>query len=311
METSVSVIVSTFTKERSADVLRCINSILNQTIKPDEILLVLDPVDELVEFYSDIVPDDVKVVKSKDFGLSNARNTGIEHAKGDIVAFIDDDAWADKHWLENMLRNYEDKKVWGVGGRIVPVFDGERPRWLPEELDWIIGCTYKGMPESRSEVRNPIGANMSFRRDVFEVAGFFRTEVGRYGKKLLGSEEAELSMRLKKVKPGVKILYDPDAIVYHRVPRNRTRFGYALRRAYYEGYSKAVLARQYPLSGEYRYLSYLIGKSLPDRVKSIFSPSSFFEFIGLVTVISVVAVGNVVGRIRIRSPSSIRIHKNS
>ncbi len=298
METSVSVIVSTFTKERSADVLRCINSILNQTIKPDEILLVLDPVDELVGFYGDIVPDEVKVVKSKGFGLSNARNTGVEHAKGDIVAFIDDDAWADEKWLENMLRNYEDEKVWGVGGKIVPIFDGERPRWLPEELDWIVGCTYKGMPKSRTEVRNPIGANMSFRREAFEVAGLFRTEVGRYGKKLLGSEEAELSMRLKKVKPDVKILYDPDAIVYHRVPRNRTKFGYVLKRAYYEGYSKAVLAREYPLSGEYQYLSYLIGKSLPSRIKSIFLPSSFFEFTGLVAVISVVAVGNIVGRMQ-------------
>lgn len=80
---------------------------------PNEILLILDPVDELIEFYSDIVPKDVKIVKSSDFGLSNARNTGIEYAKGDIIAFIDDDAWADRRWLENMLKNYENSRVWG------------------------------------------------------------------------------------------------------------------------------------------------------------------------------------------------------
>ena len=85
-------------------------------------------------------------------------------------------------------------------GRIVPVFDRKRPRWLAEELDWIVGCTYKGMPETKAVVRNPIGANMAFRREVFDVAGKFRSEVGRYGKKLLGSEETELCMRLKKIK---------------------------------------------------------------------------------------------------------------
>ncbi len=293
----VSIIVSTFARERSNDVLRCISSILNQTIVPDEILLVLDPVDELIEFYSNIVPNDVRIVKSRGFGLSNARNTGIECAKGDIIAFIDDDAWADRRWLENILRNYKDMRVWGVGGKIIPVFDGKRPRWLPEELDWIVGCTYKSMPESKAEVRNPIGANMSFRKEAFEVAGLFKTEVGRYGKKLLGGEETEFSMRLKRLKPDVKILYDPNAMVYHRVPESRMKLRYALKRAYYEGYSKAVLAREYPLSGEYSYLSYLIKESLPRRIKNIFLLDSFLEFAGLVAVISVVAVGNFVGRI--------------
>jgi glycosyltransferase involved in cell wall biosynthesis len=293
---NVSVVVSTFTKERTKDVLRCINSILNQTTKPDEILLVLDPVDELVEFYEDIVPNSVKIVKSNGFGLSSARNTGIEKSKGEIIAFIDDDAWADKRWLENMLENYADKDIYGVGGKIIPIFETGRPRWLAEELDWIVGCTYKGMSEQKAEVRNPIGANMSFRREAFEV-GLFRTEVGRYGKKLVGSEETEFSMRLKKVKP-VKILYDPKAVVYHRVPGSRVRFRYALKRAYYEGYSKARLAKEYPLSGEYRYLSYLVKKSLPSRVKSLFLPNSLLEFVGLITVMSAVAVGNFVGRIR-------------
>lgn len=294
----ISVVVSTFTKERSKDVLKCINSILNQTMKPNEILLVLDPIDELIEFYDNIVPNGIKIVESNGFGLSNARNTGIECAKGDIIVFIDDDAWADKRWLENMLRNYDGDKVWGVGGKVVPVFDGERPKWLPKELDWIVGCTYKGMPEGKAEVRNPIGANMSFRKEAFEVAGLFRTEVGRYGKKLLGSEEAEFSMRLKKVKPDIKILYDPEAIVYHRVPKNRTKFRYMLRRAYYEGYSKAILAKEYPLSGEYQYLSYLIKKSLPSRIKNIFLSDSFLELTGLIIVISAVAIGNIMGRIR-------------
>ena len=293
----VSVIISTFTKERSNDVLRCINSILNQTIKPDEIMLVLDPINELIEFYNNIVPNDIKVVKSSGFGLSNARNTGIEHAEGDIIAFIDDDAWAEREWVESMLRNYKNRRVWGVGGKIMPVFDKKRPKWLCEELDWVVGCTYKGMPDVKCEVRNPIGANMSFRKEAFEVAGLFKTEVGRYGKKLLGSEETEFAMRLKRLRPDVKIMYDPSAIVFHRIPQSRIKLRYAMKRAYYEGYSKAILAKEYPLSEEYSYFFYLIKESLPKRIKNIFLVDSFLEFFGLVAVISAVAAGNLVGRI--------------
>lgn len=288
----VSVVISTYTKDRCKDVLRCINSILNQTLKPDEIILVLDPVEDLIEFYKEKVPREVRVVASSGFGLSNARNTGIMNASGDIIAFIDDDAWADMYWLERLIENYQDGNVWGVGGKIVPVFDEKRPKWLPEELDWIVGCTYKGMPETKSEVRNPIGANMSFRKEAFEIVGLFRTEVGRYGKKLLSGEEAEFAMRLKKLMPNAKIIYDPSAIVYHRVPKSRTKLRYAMRRAYYEGYSKAILAKEYPLGVEYRYFSFLIRSMLDKLLKFKFS-----ELIGIVIVVVCVMAGNVIGKI--------------
>ena len=174
----VSVVISTYTEERFQDVRRCVESLKNQTRKPDEIVLVLDPIDDLVSFYRTRMNNEVKIVESSGFGLSNARNKGVEVSKGDIIAFIDDDAWADKYWLENLLKNFEDDRVWVAGGRIVPVFDRKRPRWLAEELDWIVECTYKGMPETKAVVRNPIGANMAFRREVFDVAGTFRPKLG-------------------------------------------------------------------------------------------------------------------------------------
>ncbi len=288
----VSVVISTYTKERCEDVSRCINSLLNQTVKPDEIILVLDPVKDLIEFYREYVPSEVKIVESSGFGLSNARNAGVMNARGDVIAFIDDDAWADRHWLERLIENYRDEKVWCVGGKIVPVFDGKRPKWLPEELDWIVGCSYRGMPETKSEVRNPIGANMSFRRRAFEVAGLFRTEVGRYGKKLLSGEEAEFAMRLKKMMPDAKIIYDPSAVVYHRVSKSRMKLRYAMRRAYYEGYSKAILAREYPLGVEYKYLSFLIRSTINKLLKL-----KLFELIGIIIVVACVMAGNVVGKI--------------
>ena len=288
----VSVIVSTYTKDRWKDVLRCIESLKNQTIKPYEIILVLDPIDDLVNFYRDKLSNDIKIVKSDGFGLSKARNKGVLEAKGDIIAFIDDDAWADKFWLERMVKNYSDREVYGVGGRIIPVFEDRRPKWLPQELDWIVGCSYKGMPEVKSEIRNPIGANMSFRREAFEIAGLFKEEVGRYGKKLLSGEEAEFAMRLKKITPNVKIIYDPSAVVYHRVPKSRTKLRYALKRAFYEGYSKALLSREHDLEMESKYLIYLM-RTLINKI----SKFKFIEAFGIVFIVTCVGIGNLIGRV--------------
>lgn len=261
---SITVIVSAYTEKRIEDVKKCLESIEKQSRKPEEVLLILDPIKELKEFYEKNLKNlnlNLKILISDSFGLSNARNMGIKQSRGNIIVFIDDDAFAEKDWLKNILKNFSEKDIWIVGGKTVPVFEEKRPKWFPEELDWIVGCTYKGMPDYKTEIRNPIGANMAFRREVFEKVGFFETFVGRFGKKLLGSEETELCLRLKNKYPEVKIIYDPAAIVYHKVPKERTRIGYVLKRAYYEGISKAILSNKFKLKDEKNYLKFLF-KSL-------------------------------------------------
>ncbi|MCS7121540.1 MAG: glycosyltransferase [Archaeoglobaceae archaeon] len=258
-----SVIISTYTTKRCKDLVRCLKSIKRQSIQPDEVIVVLDPSEKLLRFYSKRLKRfNVKIILSQGFGLSNARNTGIEVSKGEILVFIDDDAYAKRNWLEKLLKNFEDEKVWVVGGKVVPKFKMSRPKWFPKELDWIVGCSYKGMSESR-EVRNPLGANMAFKRSVFKEVGLFRTEIGRFGKLLLGSEETELCIRLKKKFPDIKIVYEPSAVVYHKVSKERLSFTYVLKRAYYEGVSKAVISNGFKLGNEKFYLKFL--------VKSIFS----------------------------------------
>ena len=192
MSESVSVIISTYSEDMLNLVLDCVESLKKQTVSPKEIILVLDPVQSLVDFYRARLPPDIKIIKSKGFGLSEARNAGVRSAEGDIVAFIDDDAIAEEHWLENLIINYDDSSVVGVGGLIRPLWEEKRPRWMPEELYWIIGCSYKGLPECKTCVRNPIGCNMSFRKSVFDKAGLFTTSIGRFGKKLLAGEEIRL-----------------------------------------------------------------------------------------------------------------------
>jgi len=294
---SISVVISTYTKKRLSEVRQCIFSLKKQTVSPDEIILVLDPSDELVEFYKQSVPSDIKIVISSERGLSYARNAGIKNATGDIVAFIDDDAFADKQWLEYLIANYKDPQIMGVGGLVNARWDDKRPFWFPEEVDWIVGCSYKGFKEKKSVIRNPIGCNMSFRMSVFEEIGYFRTDMGRFGKMLLSNEETEISMRINKKIPNSKIIFDPLAIVYHHVSKDRGTLKYIWERSFYEGVSKALVSskRMHPanLSHENLYMYYLLNNAIPSRFMENFGFKNIIQIIILLTSMFAVLTGYV------------------
>jgi len=297
----VSVIVSTYSTDRLSYVLSCIASLKKQSLLPHEVILVLDPDEDLVKFYKSHIPEDVRIIISDGYGLSNARNAGVKASRGEIIAFIDDDAVADRDWLKNLVKNYDDPYVIGAGGLIKPVWKGGRPSWFPEELDWIVGCSYKGLPECRCIVRNPIGCNMSFLRDVFEKVGYFNAEVGRIGKKLLASEETDFSLRALRKIPDSKIIHDPSVIVYHRVPRGRANLRYLMRRSFYEGYSKALIVKygskqSCSLSTENRYLKYLLRDALPSRLIRFFEFKSLSQLLTLLLSTFLVFIGYIYGR---------------
>jgi len=295
------VVIPTYSTERVGDVLACIRSLVNQTLQPKEILLVLDPNRALIDSYEARVSNGVKLVVSEAYGLSSARNAGVKNAEGEIVAFIDDDAFAERKWLANLVRNYDDPSVVGVGGFIEPLWEGGRPLWFPEELDWIVGCSYKGLPEEKARVRNPIGCNMSFRKSVFEDAGYFRPNLGRIGKRLLAGEEADLSLRILEKNPGSMIVYDPEAVVYHRVPKSRGSFEYCLRRSFYEGLSKASIVKsaersKNSLSTESSYLRH-IQSAVLKWLRHFGKLENLYQSSALVLAMSSVFAGYVVGRL--------------
>lgn len=294
--TKVSVIVTTYSEERIDMLMECLHSLNGQSLVPHEIILVLE--EELAYSYASRIAKAIVVV-SPAKGLSNSRNAGIKAASGDIVAFIDDDAVADENWLRNLVKNYGNRLVLGVGGLIVPVWENGRPIWFPEEFDWIVGCSYEGLPNHKSFVRNPIGCNMSFRRNVFAKCGYFATSIGRFGRKLVGSEEAEFCLRLLRELPGARITYDPSAVVYHKVPINRSRFGYFVRRSYYEGVSKGLIEkiqsrRTRTLSLERNFLGHLLKDRIPLRLNRILKTGNFPKLMAIVAAIGFVSTGYMV-----------------
>jgi len=294
----ISVVISTYTIDRFKYVSNCIESLERQTLPPKEIILVLDPSRPLQKYYTSRITGNVKVMIPERTGLSNARNVGVKGAISRIVAFIDDDAVAAEDWLQNLVKNYDNPKVLGVGGIIKPMWEDGSPSWFPEELYWIVGCSYRGLPESKSYVRNPIGCNMSFRKDIFERVGCFKPDVGRVGKKLSAGEEVVLSTRILREIPGSKILYDPSAVVYHKVPKERVSLGYVLKRSFHQGIAISMFSSMGILTTESSYLKYLLKTSIPSRLKHIYRLKNLLQLLLLVTSMCAVLAGFFIGSLR-------------
>lgn len=233
-----AVIICAYTPARWGDLLASVASALREQ-PSGGVVLVIDHNDALLQRAAEAQLGVTLIASAGPPGLSGARNTGVAATSADIVAFLDDDAQARPGWLAALLAPYRDPDVVATGGRIDPAFDDGRPTWLPPELDWIVGCTYRGMPEAGGDVRNVIGAGMSVRRSAFDVAGPFDTGVGRGRSLPVGGEETAFCIRARRLISGARVVYAPDAVVTHRVPAGRAALRYAFTRAWAEGLTKA------------------------------------------------------------------------
>lgn len=242
---SVSVVICAYTTERWARLRDAVDSVLRQSPAPDELLVVIDHNPELEERAREVFePSGIRVLANVGVsGLSHARNTGTSGASGDVLAFLDDDAVAQPDWLAAHTRHYADPEVIGVGGLVTARWECGAPSWFPPEFGWVVGCSYVGQPTQKAEIRNPIGANMSFRRSVLVDVGGFSESLGRVGATPSGCEETELSIRAAVACPGGKIVFEPDAVVLHHVPASRSSWGYFRSRCWREGLSKAHVSR--------------------------------------------------------------------
>jgi glycosyltransferase involved in cell wall biosynthesis len=237
------VVICAYTEARWDDLVAAVVSCQTQRRPAHEVVVVIDHNPALVERVARDVSGVVLTENVEQRGLSGARNSGLRVATGDVVAFMDDDAFADPGWLQALASAYDDPSVMACGGTIDPVWEEGRPAWFPLEFDWVVGCTYLGMPTRRAAVRNVIGCNMSFRMEVFDEIGGFVHGVGRLGTRPLGGEETEICIRARQRWPSRTIIFEPSALVHHRVPVARANVSYLRSRCYAEGLSKAIVAR--------------------------------------------------------------------
>ncbi|WP_055698374.1 glycosyltransferase family 2 protein [Streptomyces silaceus] len=311
MSAEISVVICVYTEDRWEDILAAVSSVRAQSLAAVETLLVVDHnatlLDRLAREYKET--EDVRVLANAGpRGLSAGRNTGIAASRGEIIAFLDDDAVAERDWLRHFAEGFEDPRVLAVGGRTMPAWEsGRRPGWFPEEFDWVVGCTYRGLPPGRVRVRNVLGGNASFRRSAFDVAGGFATGIGRDGdKRPLGCEETEFCIRLTRALPDAVLLIDDRSVIHHRVPAARERFPYFRTRTYAEGLSKALVARSVGadkgLESERRYTTRVLPAGIVRGLRdaALGRPGGAGRAGAIVAGVAAAAGGYVLGSIRAR-----------
>ena len=287
--TTVSVVISAYTMQRFEPLTDAIRSVQEQSVAAHEIILVVDHSPELLEVATATWPEIRVIANSHPRGLSGARNTGVAAGTGEVIAFLDDDARAAHDWLDRLAQAFADPEVLGVGGAVRPRWEDDRPRWFPPEFDWIVGCTHSSMPTTPAPVRNPVVANMSFRRELIIAAGGFRDEMCRIGDKPIGAEETDMAIRIGRIRRGGVIRFDPGIAVDHLVPAGRSRFRYFASRAWHEGRSKAVLSRYLGAEPSLREERDYVRRALPRGIARGFGDAATGDPAGLARAGAIVA----------------------
>ena len=300
-----SVVICAYTQDRWDDTLLAVDSVKRQSVAPREIILVIDHNPQLFRRARDSIGGITIIENNQTRGLGGGRNTGFAAARGDVVAFLDDDAEAERDWLEQLLAGYDSDEIAGVGGASLPGWRKPRPSWFPAEFNWVVGCAYLGLPTQAAPVRNLFGSNMSYRRSALEELGGFQLGYG--------CDETEFCIRLHRRWPTRKVMYRPQARVLHKVPANRGSWRYFISRCYFEGRSKAVVAwlwgRGDALESERSYtirvLPQGVLRGMADAVVRR-DPSGLGRAAAIVIGFAVTGLGYVTGTIRVEQAARER-----
>jgi glucosyl-dolichyl phosphate glucuronosyltransferase len=310
LSVDISVVICAHDPARWNQLHAALASLNRQRHRPAETVLVIDHDRLLFERARAQWPGVTVVENVGCRGLGGARNSGICASSGSVVAFLDDDAIASPEWLSVFVEHYSDPDVAGVGGSIEPVWEHARPAWFPSEFDWVVGCTYRGLPTRRAQVRNVIGASMAFRRDALMAVGGFRSELGRVGSRPAGCEETELCIRVGRLSRTSCIVFDPDIRADHAVPASRATLRYFVSRCWSEGRSKAIVAGlagpRSGLSTERRYVTRVLPAAVAGGVREGLlrrSPAGWARAGAIALGLAVTVAGYVRGRIAPGAPA--------
>jgi glucosyl-dolichyl phosphate glucuronosyltransferase len=231
---NITVILCTY--NRCQSLAKALGSVAHSVL-PDslewEVLVVdnnsKDQTRDVVGGFSQRYPGRFRYLFEAHQGKSYALNAGIREARGDVLAFMDDDVTAERTWLRNLTMALEGNDCSGAGGRILPAQDFSPPSWLqlkgPMSTAGMLALFDLG--EVACELHEaPFGTNMAFRKSIFVRYGGFRTDMGPCPGSEMRNEDTEFGRRL--LAAGEPLRYEPSAIVYHTVPENRLQKSYFL-----------------------------------------------------------------------------------
>jgi glycosyltransferase involved in cell wall biosynthesis len=240
-----SIVIATY--NRAPDLRETLRSLASlQPDGPWEVLVVdnnsSDDTRAVVVEAAAGFPADLRYVFERKQGRSPALNAGIAAARGGIIVTTDDDVRVPAGWLNAAARGLSMLACDYVGGRVLPIWGGPRPAWLPNHggKQWaVIALLDYGDEPIEFGARVPLGVNMAFRREAFRRAGGFDPETGRKAGTLLGQEVREWCIRARQA--GVRGFYIPEMSLRHIIPGDRLNKKYFRRWFYWRGISRAML----------------------------------------------------------------------
>lgn len=269
----ISVIVSTYANDRYNDLICLLETIKSQTYSNIEPIIVVDKDKDLFDKLNNDgqFSKMIFVFNPNNRGLSYSRNIGIKRASGDILAFIDDDAVACSDWAKALVETFDNEHVGAVAGDIIPMWEHESMSWFPKELFWMISCSYIMTPNFKCEIDRGFGTNMAFKKNVLEKVGIFDIKLGINGKNWVGGEDTVMFLKVKDI--GKKVIFNPDAKVFHKVYHYRIGMLNIIYRAFNGGNSvavmKNVLRYNFSNSVENKYIKTLFFEFYPKTFKKL------------------------------------------
>jgi glycosyltransferase involved in cell wall biosynthesis len=245
---SITVIIATYTRAALLD--ECLRHLARQQFHPGDDVIVVDngstdDTREVVRRHQRDYPATLRLLYEAQPGKSHALACALDHARGDILVFTDDDVNAEPGWLDRIRTAMADREVALMGGRVLPRWEASVPAWIrraPAEHARL-GAPL-GLLEYPPHVvdlgpRTVLGANLAVRRDVLLGAGGFATHLGKLRGTLLSGEDHELCLRIQRL--GFRAVYVAAAVVTHWVPANRAQVRYFLNWFYWSGITNAIV----------------------------------------------------------------------
>jgi glycosyltransferase involved in cell wall biosynthesis len=222
----ITVVIPVKNSERT--IRKCLEAVLNQSIKPYEVIVVdghsSDKTVEIAKRFN------VRVIYENHGTVGGARQVGLEASNGDYVAFTDADCIPEKRWLENLVKEFSDEVV-GVGGGLKYFGEGLWDSSIALAMNTLVGSgnSVQGrLFKKRRFVKSISGCNCMYRKETL-------LKIGGFNVNLSINEDTELNRRLSKLG---KLLYVPDAIVIHYHGRGLKGFA---KRMYQFGYMRGKL----------------------------------------------------------------------
>ncbi|MBF0490307.1 MAG: glycosyltransferase family 2 protein [Candidatus Omnitrophica bacterium] len=230
--TDLSIIITTY--NRALTLYNCIESILKQDLNNNfsyEVLIIdnnsTDDSQRVVESFSPKTNHKIKYFLENQQGKGFALNRGIKESCGDYLIFTDDDVIVDPQWLNNIIGCFITYNCDAVGGRVLPQYPLNTPRWIKDHSDILKGpiVMYDYGPETH-KLEKPmlefLGCNFAFKKEIFKELGLFRTDIGP-GKRIIGDDTEFVSRLIQNNK---FLCYCGSALVTHPVDVKRMSLRY-------------------------------------------------------------------------------------